>query len=92
MRPLRPCLTCSRLTRAAQGRCAPCEAERQHRRNQIRTQYQGAWRSTSKKARTQAIAEGTGCALCGTLEDLCLDHEHGQVECRSCNSSHRRNV
>lgn len=88
MRPLRICIDCSTRHRLAGARCQTCERNHQRARNAARTQYAGAWRTTSRRAR-QAIGQ---CAICGTTQDLTLDHEHGQVECRSCNSSHRRDA
>lgn len=87
MRPPKPCLDCGVPTRNPGGRCRPHELEHQRRRNQKRTQYQGTWPATSRRARRAQ----PWCSICGTTQDLTLDHEHGQVECRSCNSSHRRN-
>lgn len=96
----RPCLSCGTLTTRV-TRCAACqkawEAERAHRRGGI---YKGNWQATSREARRLAPwCHCTGCARCtlapagtGCISmDLCLDHEHGQVECRACNASHRRN-
>lgn len=92
MRPLRICLglpdgPCLERTRNPAGRCRPCEQEFQRRRNRARVQYQGAWKATSARARRAQ----RWCSICGTTADLTLDHEHGQVECRSCNAAHRRN-
>ena len=87
MRPQRPCLTCGTLTRNPGSRCRPCEQAHQRTRNQTRTQYTGTWQATSRRARKAQ----PWCSICGATSDLTLDHEHGQVECRSCNSSHRRN-
>lgn len=84
---LRICLTCQKRHHEDGPRCYPCEQARQRARNASRPQYAGAWRATSRRAR-KAIPY---CARCGTTADLTLDHETGQVECRSCNSSHRRN-
>ena len=90
---MKPCIApgCPIIIQGRGPRCPAHEAMHQRVRNQQRTQYAGAWYATSRRARRQAIQDGTGCALCGALDDLTLDHEHGQVECRSCNSSHRRN-
>lgn len=92
MRPLRICLgvadqACATRTRNPGGRCRPCELEFQRRRNQARLQYQGSWKGVSRRARRAQ----PWCSVCGTPYDLTLDHEHGQVECRPCNSGHRRN-
>lgn len=85
---LRSCLDCGLRTRTTAPRCGPCERSRQRRRNAARSQYAGAWRATSRTARRRQ----PWCSICGTTDDLTLDHEHAQVECRSCNSSHRRNA
>lgn len=86
-RPLRICVDCGARHRLAGARCRPCELTHQRARNAARPQYAGSWASTSRRAR-RAIGQ---CVRCGTTADLTFDHEHGQVECRSCNSSHRRN-
>lgn len=89
MTPLRPCLDCGIRTRTTAPRCGPCERTRQRRRNQDPRRldlYNNAHRRRSRAAR-----EHLPCAICGTRIDLTWDHEHGQVECRPCNSSHRRN-
>jgi len=93
MTPTRPCLgvpgqTCTNRTRAPRGRCPSCERLWQKARNARRTQYHGSWRATSRAARKAQ----PWCSICGTVYDLTLDHEHGQVECRVCNSRHRRNA
>lgn len=82
--PGRPC---TERTRNRNGRCGPCESAFQRNRNRIRVQYHGSWKSTSRAARRNQ----PWCSNCGTLVDLTFDHERGVVECRSCNSSHRRN-
>lgn len=96
MRPQRPCLglpdhPCGALTRNPAGRCRPCEQAHQRARNRRRHElYGGPWQATSRRAR----AEQPWCSICGRGADevqLALDHEHGQVECVPCNSSHRRN-
>lgn len=87
MRPLRICIDCSTRHRHDGPRCRPCYLAHQRARNAARPQYAGTWRATSRRAR-QTIGQ---CARCGTGDDLTLDHETGQVECRPCNSSHRRN-
>lgn len=87
-RPQRPCLTCGTLTRNPTSRCRPCQQAHDQARNARRPQYAGTWKTTSKKARQ----EQPWCSLCGTTQNLTLDHEHGQVECKSCNASHRRNI
>lgn len=88
MRALRTCIDCGARYRTGDSRCRPCELARHRKRNASRTQYQGAWRKTSAAARRAQ----PWCSVCGTPNDLTLDHEHGVVECRSCNSSHRRNA
>lgn len=101
-RPNRPCLglpghPCGQLTRNPNGRCRPCQQAHDRTRNRARTQYAGTWRATSKRARAaepwchcqRPNCHGPGPCL---NPDLTLDHEHAQVECRSCNSSHRRDA
>lgn len=83
--PGRPCTD---RTDRTNGRCATCNAELNRERNATRIQYRGSWKRTSIAARRNQ----PWCANCGTLVDLTYDHEHGQVECRSCNSSHRRDA
>lgn len=84
---MRVCLDCGKRHRHDGPRCWACYSARERARNATRTQYAGRWRATSRRAR-HAVPY---CAMCGTTADLTLDHEHGQVECRSCNSAHRRN-
>lgn len=69
------------------SRCRRCELDHQRARNATRPQYAGSWYATSRRARKAQ----PWCSICGTNADLTLDHEHGQVECRECNSRHRRN-
>jgi hypothetical protein len=93
MRPQKPCLglpgyPCGVLTRNPKGRCRPCQQAHDRKRNRDRTQYQGDWQATSRKARKAQ----PWCTVCGTTEQLSLDHETGTVQCVPCNSSHRRNV
>lgn len=89
MRVPRPCLDCGTPTRNPGGRCRPHELEHQRRRNQKRKDlYGGDWARRSREARRAQPA----CAICGTPFDLTLDHETGEVQCRSHNASHRRNV
>lgn len=89
MIPLRSCLECGTITRTTQPRCGPCERSRQRRRNTRRaTLYDTDHRKQSKAARKAQ----PWCSICGRQTNLTWDHEHQQVECRSCNSSHRRNV
>ena len=78
---------CPNLISGRGPRCPAHEAMHQRVRNQRRTQYAGAWYAISRRARKAQ----PWCTICGTTTDLTLDHEHGQVECKSCNSSHRRN-
>lgn len=95
MRPLRICLglpdqPCVDRTRNPGGRCRPCEQEFQRRRNALerRREYRtAAYQRRSRLAR----ARQPWCSICGSTVDATWDHEHRQVECRSCNSSHRRN-
>lgn len=95
-RPLRPCLGCQILTRSSTGRCGVCETKLQKDRNQARKAlYAGPYIAHRRKA----LAGATLCPRCGidlirsrtARNGATWDHEHGQVECRSCNSSHRRN-
>ena len=101
MRPQRPCLgvpgrACGTLTRNPGGRCRPCELEHQRQRNSKRLQYQGGWQTISKAARAAA----THCTVCGVQlvisktdpRGSTYDHETLTVQCRRCNSAHRRNV
>jgi len=98
MRPQRPCLDCGALTRNPGGRCRPHELEHQRARNQKRTQYAGQWQALSRQARQTTPwchcdlpGHGHDGRICNQLDDLTLDHQFGRVECRSCNSAHRRN-
>lgn len=94
--PVRPCIECGRCTRTTTSRCAAHEREFQRRRNRVRVQYQGAWKRDSAAAR-RAV---THCPRCGVVliksktarNGSTFDHETGRVECRSCNSSHRRDA
>lgn len=83
--PGRPC---HERTDRIGGRCASCSSELNRGRNYTRAQYRGRWKRVSIAARQNQ----PWCSICGTLADLTYDHEHGQVECRSCNSSHRRDA
>lgn len=87
MTPLRICVDCSARHRVDGPRCRPCYLAHQRARNAARPQYAGTWRATSKAARKAQ----PWCSVCGTPYRLSLDHEHAQVECQPCNSSHRRN-
>jgi len=95
-RPHRRCLglpgiRCDELTRNPGGRCRRCEQAFQRIRNQKRTQYAGGWKRLSQKAREEEPwCHRPGCPNPHT-SDLTFDHETGTVECRPCNSSHRRN-
>lgn len=83
---MKPCLQCAVPTDGTY--CLGCRRARDRDRNRRRLQYAGAWQTISRAAR----AAQPWCSICGTQLDLTLDHEHAQVECRSCNSSHRRNA
>lgn len=83
----RICLDCSKRYQPGDPyRCRPCYLNHQKARNDARPQYAGAWRRISRTARQRQ----PWCSVCGTPYRLTLDHEHGQVECVPCNSSHRR--
>lgn len=96
--PPKPCLTCGVLTKGS--RCPTCEANVQRARNKARAHlYGGSWPRVSKAARARepwCHCTRTGCHgnlfPCASGGDLTLDHETGQVECRSCNSRHRHEV
>lgn len=89
MRTQKPCIECGALHRNPGPRCGPHERTHQRNRNQARKPlYGGTWQALSRRAR----ALQPWCSVCGTRTNLTLDHERMQVECRSCNSSHRRNV
>lgn len=89
MKPQVPCIDCGARTRNPGGRCRPCYLKHEKARNEARRAlYGGSWAKTSRAARRAQPC----CVLCGSPFDLTLDHEHRQVECRSCNSSHRKNV
>lgn len=82
------CLDCGARHHTGNPRCRPCYLAHQRARNQARQAlYGGTWRTTSRRAR----AAQPWCSICGSRANLTLDHEHRQVECQSCNSSHRRN-
>lgn len=85
---LKICLDCGARHRLDGPRCRHCYLTQQRARNAARTQYAGPWRTFSQRAREAA---GHQCAICGRIGDDTYDHEHWQVECRPCNSSHRRN-
>ena len=102
-RPNRPCLglpgyPCGQLTRNPNGRCRPCQQAFDRARNRARTQYAGAWKTASRTARKaepwchcDLPGHGHDNQLCHRTKDLTLDHQYGRVECRTCNSRHRRN-
>lgn len=84
----RPCLDCPAYT-AKGPRCPTCEAKRQRARNERRKPlYGGSWYATSRRMRKAQ----PWCSICGSTEALTVDHEHGRVECRECNSRHRKDV
>lgn len=85
---VRLCLDCGIRFRGDGPRCVEHERAHQRRRNQARVQYQGAWKRRSLAERRAQ----PWCSVCGTPFDLTLDHETGQVQCRTHNSSHRRDV
>lgn len=87
----RTCLDCGTLHNRPDPRCRPCYLTHQQRRNhnpRRQALYSGPWATLSRRAR----ATSPMCFRCGARRDLTLDHETGTVECRPCNSSHRRNV
>lgn len=79
MKATRPCLTCGRPTRAT--RCPACHKAR---RRQL---YGGNW---TRYAQAR-IAASPRCSICGSSEDLTLDHSTNTVMCRPHNSSRRWN-
>lgn len=90
----RLCLDCSaRYFPGDPYRCRPCYLQRQRaRNNQPRREalYGGLHYAHSRAARRRQ----PWCSICGRTQwevQLTWDHEHGQVECVSCNSSHRSN-
>lgn len=99
MIPLRPCLVCGLRTRTTAPRCGPHEREYQRRRN-TNPRRQALYGGAYPTQRRQALANATLCPRCGVdlirsrtaRNGATWDHEHGQVECRSCNSSHRRDA
>ena len=92
------CLVCGRLCRPGRndrGRCLVCISAWNRQRNADRKGlYGGTWGKESRAARQaepwchRILVDGT---LCAATSDLTKDHETGKVECRRCNSSHRRN-
>jgi hypothetical protein len=90
-RPLKTCLDCGARHNEPGPRCRPHHLAHQRTRNASRPQYAGAWRTTSRRARqAEPWCHRPGCPNPFT-RDLTFDHETETVECRSCNSSHRRN-
>lgn len=91
MKPPRQCLDCPAMTR--RSRCPHCEAKL----DRSRIQYRGPWQTIRKAAYPPV---GTRCPICQVpmirsrtaRNAMTLDHEHAQVECRECNSRHRRNA
>lgn len=82
----RTCLDCGKPT--LKSRCILCTLARDRMRNAKRADYYDtAHRNQSKAARKAQ----PWCSECGSTIRLSWDHEHRQVECQSCNSSHRRN-
>lgn len=84
----RPCLDCG-VIQTHGTRCADHYREWHRRRNQDpkrRALYGGTWAATSRAARKAQPQ----CSVCGATDNLQLDHEHNQVECRDCNLEHRR--
>lgn len=88
MNAARPCLDCRLATRSITGRCGPCQRTRDRQRNARRAGY---YDTIHRRRSEHARRCQPWCSICGTTADLTFDHEHNQVECRSCNSSHRRN-
>lgn len=87
---LKICLDCGGRHNEPGPRCRPHYLARQRARNQKperQALYGGAHRARSRAARQAQ----PWCSNCGSLIRTSWDHEHGQVECQSCNSSHRRN-
>lgn len=92
---MKPCLQCAVPTDGTY--CLGCRRARDRDRNKQRLQYAGAWPATRRAAYPPP---GSPCPICSVpmirsqtaRNGMTLDHEHAQVECRSCNSSHRRNA
>lgn len=72
---LRPCLDCSEPTDAT--RCPDCQTQHNNTRNTSPRErgYDAAWEKLSKRLRKTAC-----CSVCGTREDLQLDHLPGAWE------------
>lgn len=93
---MRPCLDCNEPT--YETRCRACEAHRQRLRNAKpeRAQYAGGYQAFRKRL----LKYATHCAKCGGVlvrsktspQGATYDHATNSVQCRSCNSSGRRNV
>lgn len=66
----RPCLRCGGLTIGA-SYCAGCKRDRNRDRNTSRPWYDDAWRRFSRALRSDPSAV---CEVCGTREDLTVDH------------------
>lgn len=87
---LKVCLTCGARHSLDGPRCRGCYLAQQRIRNakpERQALYGGAHRARSQAARRAQ----PWCSICGSSIRTSWDHEHGQVECQSCNSSHRRN-
>lgn len=59
-----------------------------HQKAYRRRLYGGSWERYSKARR----AAGEPCSVCGTYDDLTVDHSTGTVMCRTHNSSRRWNA
>lgn len=80
----RPCLDCG-INVTDASRCAACERDRQARRNRSvrrRALYGGNWERYSLARR----ADQPWCSVCGSTEQLSVDHDTNLVMCQSCNS------
>lgn len=94
---MRPCLTCGVPT--PETRCRPCELARQRGRNAKpeRVELYGRGYQVRRK---QLLKYATHCARCGVGlvrsktdgRGATYDHATNSVQCRSCNSSARRNI
>lgn len=95
----KPCLVCGILTRSTTSRCGPHEREHQRARNQTKRR-QDLYGGPYQTARRKALAGATLCPICGVnlirsrtaRNGATWDHQHSRIECRSCNSSHRRDA
>jgi hypothetical protein len=79
-----PGLDCQARTEAP--RCPRCQALWTQRRRRLYSN--NGWAQKSRAAR----AATPWCSVCGTSQDLTLDHETGTVQCRRCNSAHRGDI